>query len=183
MFGQLTNMKYLVEFDCDGGEKKSREAFITIKERLEMLEDPIFTEDRAELEKGFYSLYGGFLFIGIFLGTLFLLAAVLIIYYKQISEGMEDKERFQIMQKVGMSKKEVRQSIRSQVLMVFFLPLGMAVVHVVFAFPIITKLLAMLNLTNIGLFFFCTLVTVLVFALIYGVVFALTAREYYRIVE
>lgn len=183
IYGQLTNMKYVAEFDTAGEVKEGQEAFGRMKERFEMLQDSVFTENREELKKGFYSLYGGFLFIGIFLGTLFLLAAVLIIYYKQISEGMEDRERFQIMQKVGMSKKEVRQSIRSQVLMVFFLPLGMAVLHVVFAFPIITKLLAMLNLTNISLFFVCTLITVLVFAIIYGVVFALTAREYYKIVE
>lgn len=130
----------------------------------------------------FYELYGGFLFIGIFLGIIFLMATTLIIYYKQISEGYDDRERYQIMQKVGMSKKEVRHSIRSQVLLVFFLPLIMAVIHLAFAFKIITKLLSVLNLTNISLFFMYTVGTVAVFAVIYAIIYSITAREYYKII-
>lgn len=129
----------------------------------------------------FYELYGGFLFIGIFLGIIFLMATTLIIYYKQISEGYDDRERYQIMQKVGMSKKEVRQSIRSQVLLVFFLPLIMAVIHLAFAFKIITKLLSVLNLTNVSLFFMYTVGTVAVFAVIYAIIYSITAKEYYKI--
>ena len=110
------------------------------------------------------------------------MATVLIIYYKQISEGYDDRERYQIMQKVGMSKKEVRQSIRSQVLMVFYLPLLAAVVHIAVAFKVITKLLAVLNMVNVSLFFACTVVTVTAFAVFYAAVFGVTAREYYRIV-
>ena len=128
-------------------------------------------------------IYGGLLFIGIYLGALFLMATVLIMYYKQISEGYDDRERYQIMQKVGMSKREVKHSIRSQVLMVFFLPLVMAVLHISVAFGVITKLLAILNLTNVPLFLICTIITVIVFALFYGIVFSLTAREYYKIVN
>lgn len=130
----------------------------------------------------FYELYGGFLFIGIFLGIIFLMATTLIIYYKQISEGYDDRERYQIMHKVGMSKKEVRQSIRSQVLLVFFLPLIMAVIHLAFAFKIITKLLSVLNLTNISLFFMYTVGTVAVFAVIYAIIYSITAKEYYKII-
>lgn len=130
----------------------------------------------------FYELYGGFLFIGIFLGIIFLMATTLIIYYKQISEGYDDRERYQIMQKVGMSKKEVRHSIRSQVLLVFFLPLIMAVIHLAFAFKIITRLLSVLNLTNISLFFMYTVGTVAVFAVIYVIIYSITAREYYKII-
>ena len=111
------------------------------------------------------------------------MATVLIIYYKQISEGYDDKDRFGIMQKVGMSKIEIKKTIRSQVLMVFFLPLITTMMHIAFAFPMITKLLIVLNLTNVSLFRICTIITSLVFAVIYGIVFSLTARAYYKIVE
>lgn len=131
----------------------------------------------------FYEVYGGLFFIGILLGMLFLMAAVLIIYYKQVIEGFEDKERFQIMQKVGMSREEVKKSISSQVLTVFLLPLVMAIVHVIVAFPILSKLLALLSLSNETLFNICTIATVFVFAIIYAIVYALTARVYYRIVN
>jgi len=140
-------------------------------------------KSRQAAQKEFYGLYGGFLFLGLFLGTLFLMATVLIIYYKQVSEGYDDKERFEIMQKVGMSRQEVRAAIRSQILTVFFLPVLMAVLHIAAAFKMITKLLAVLNLTNIPLFFCCTVATVLAFILIYAMVYSLTARAYYRIVS
>ncbi|MCM1227593.1 MAG: hypothetical protein NC320_09295 [Clostridium sp.] len=97
------------------------------------------------------STYGSFFFIGIFLGTLFLMATVLIIYYKQISEGYDDRERFTIMQKIGMSKREVKASIRSQVQTVFFLPLAIAGIHIVAAFPMIARILLRLNLDNMGI--------------------------------
>ena len=132
---------------------------------------------------GMMSLYGGLFFIGITLGLLFLVATVLIIYYKQISEGYDDKQRYVIMQNVGMSKKEVKKSIHSQVLTVFFLPLVTAVIHICFGFKVITKLLKLLNLSNVTLFFWCTVVTIAVFAIIYVLVYAVTARTYYRIVE
>ena len=135
--------------------------------------------DRADL----YSMNGGFLFLGLFLGLVFLMATVLIIYYKQLSEGYDDKERFEIMQKVGLSRPEIRKAIRSQVLVVFFLPLGMAVIHIAFAFKMITKLLLIMSLTNVSLFAVCTLGTVALFAIIYGVVYILTAKVYYKIVS
>jgi putative ABC transport system permease protein len=111
------------------------------------------------------------------------MATVLIIYYKQVSEGYDDKERFEIMQKVGMSREEVRSAIRSQILTVFFLPILMAVIHIAAAFKMITKLLAVLSLTNVPLFLICTAGTVLVFSVIYGMVYARTARTYYKIVS
>jgi len=122
------------------------------------------------------------LFLGLFLGALFLMATVLIIYYKQISEGYEDKERYEIMQKIGMSRDEVKTSIRSQILTVFFLPLAGAIVHLAAAFKMITKLMLVLNLSNIVLFAVCTLGTIIVFAVVYAVVYSLTARTYYKIV-
>lgn len=130
-----------------------------------------------------FVMNGTFFFLGILLGLVFLLGTVLIIYYKQISEGYADKKRFEIMEKVGMSQKEVRQSIRSQVLKVFFLPLVMAVIHICAAFPLMTRLLEMLNLNNHQLFFGCTCVTILVFTVLYGIVYSLTARTYYKIVR
>ncbi len=131
----------------------------------------------------FYVLYGGLFFLGIFLGFLFLIATVLIIYYKQVVEGYEDRDRFQIMQNVGMSKSEVKKSINSQVLTVFFLPILAAGIHIVFAFPILTKLLAMLSLENQTLFLIVMFVTIVVFAVFYAFVYYATSKVYYAIVE
>lgn len=142
-----------------------------------------YIESREAVKDEFYSLYGGLFFLGLFLGILFIMGTVLIIYYKQITEGYEDKERFAIMQKVGMSREEVKRSIRSQVLTVFFLPLIVATVHISVAFPFITKLLAVFSLRNTLLFATCTGGTVLIFALFYGLVYHRTARVYYRIVS
>ena len=142
-----------------------------------------YVECRQDSEKLFRIIYGGLFFLGSFLGLLFLLATALIIYYKQVSEGYEDRERFQIMQKVGMDKKEVHQSIRRQVWMVFFLPLGMAVLHMAAAFPLVKRLLALMNLYQTSLYIVCTLGTILVFALVYGIIYWITARTYYRIVN
>ncbi len=142
-----------------------------------------YTTSAAENKADFLSVYGGFFFLGLFLGTLFIMAAVIIMYYKQISEGYDDKKRFEIMQKVGLSRYEIKKTIRSQVLAVFFLPLLAAGIHILAAFKMITKLLFMLNLTNVSLFAWCTLGTIIVFAVIYGVVYSLTARAYYKIVS
>ena len=138
---------------------------------------------RCDVEADAYGLAGGFLFLGIFLGTIFLMATVLIIYYKQISEGYEDKARFEIMQKVGLSREEVRASIRSQVLMVFFLPIAVAAIHILFDFNMVEKLLTLFQVYNTTLTALCTLGTVLVFFLVYGAGYLLTARTYYKIVE
>ncbi|MDE7244845.1 MAG: FtsX-like permease family protein [Oscillospiraceae bacterium] len=138
---------------------------------------------RSDGAEDAYGLAGGFLFLGIFLGFIFLMATVLMIYYKQISEGYEDKERFEIMQKVGLSRDEVRASIRSQVLMVFFLPIAVAAVHIVFDFNMVEKLLTLFYLHDTMLTMLCTAGTVLVFFAVYGAVYLLTARTYYKIVE
>lgn len=143
----------------------------------------IRTEGAESERASFYTLYGGLFFIGLFLGLLFIMGTVLIIYYKQVAEGYDDKERYEIMQKVGMSRAEVRKVIRSQVLAVFFLPLITAAIHIAFAFKLITKLLVVFNLTNVPLFAACTGLTVLLFAVLYIVVYALTAKTYYQIVS
>lgn len=174
-------IQYSYSFNLNGSRANRAKTEKSIQKQLQKKFANCSIESRELSRESFYELYGGFLFIGIFLGIIFLMATTLIIYYKQISEGYDDRERYQIMQKVGMSKKEVRQSIRSQVLLVFFLPLIMAVIHLAFAFKIITKLLSVLNLTNISLFFMYTVGTVAVFAVIYAIIYSITAREYYKI--
>ena len=143
----------------------------------------LYTESRAGGSADFYGTYGSLFFIGILLSIVFICAAVLIIYYKQISEGYEDAKRFEIMQKVGMTKKEIRSSISSQLLTVFALPLAFAGMHLIFAFPMIRKMLAILSLTDVALFMRTTLISFVVFGLFYGVVYRLTSRVYYRIVS
>lgn len=143
----------------------------------------ISVEVREERRSDFYALYGGFFFLGVFLGALFLMATVLIMYYKQVSEGYDDKERFHILQKVGMSRDEVRKSIHSQVLSVFFLPLIVAALHTAFAFPMTTCMMTLFNLTNTALFAWCTVGCFAVFGIFYAIVYWATARAYYRIVE
>ena len=130
-----------------------------------------------------YQGHGSILFIGIFLGALFLMGTAMIIYYKQISEGYEDQGRFQIMQKVGMSRREVKGAIRRQILLVFFIPLVMAMVHISMAFPLIRRLLLLFGMANTKLYVGCTAGTVLAFALVYGLIYSMTARSYYKIVE
>lgn len=140
-------------------------------------------ESRAGNRQSFLALYGSLFFLGIFLGTLFIVATVLIIYYKQITEGYEDRERFVIMQKVGMTQTEVKKAIRSQVLTVFFLPLLVAGVHVAAAFPLIRLLMSLLNMVNVKLYLLCTIVAFLIFAALYVVIYGLTAKTYYKIVK
>ena len=133
--------------------------------------------------ESYYADNGSLLFIGIFLGSLFLMGTAMIIYYKQISEGYEDQKRFEIMQKVGLSRREVRSSVRRQILMVFFLPLLMAMLHITMAFPMIRRMLLLFGMTNTKLFIGCTAGTVLIFAVVYGLIYLMTARSYYHIVE
>lgn len=142
-----------------------------------------FTEDCRAGRTDFWASLGGFFFIGLFLGALFLMAAVLIVYYKQVSEGYEDARSFSIMQQVGMTQAEVKSSIRSQVSTVFFLPLLAAACHTAGAFPMTKKILLLFGLSNTGLFLLCSGLTLLVFALAYYCIYRFTAREYYRIVK
>ena len=138
---------------------------------------------RQQEYESYYADNGSLLFIGILLGSLFLMGTAMIIYYKQISEGYEDQKRFEIMQKVGLSRREVRSSVRRQILMVFFLPLLMAMLHITMAFPMIRRMLLLFGMTNTKLFIGCTAGTVLIFAVVYGLIYLMTARSYYHIVE
>ncbi len=172
-----------IKFNLNGAKEKINKTVEEIQRRIKEEVPDAYCESRELNRESFYFVYGGLFFIGLYLGFMFLMATVLIIYYKQISEGYDDKERYQIMQKVGMSKREIKRSIRSQVLIVFFLPLATALIHIAVAFKVITKLLRILNMVNIPLFLVCTIATAAIFAVFYGIVFAVTAREYYKIVN
>ena len=142
----------------------------------------VSVESKAGNRADFYGTYGGLFFLGIMLSIVFIFAAAAIIYYKQLSEGYEDQSRFDIMQKVGMTKGDIRRSINSQLLTVFSLPLVMAGLHLCFAFPFIHKLLLLFNLDDRGLLVGTTAVSFLVFAVLYAVVYKLTGNAYYHIV-
>lgn len=177
------NKVYFLGFDMEANGEENRAVFNDIVNKLKEEGIPFSIDSSADAREDFYALYGGLFFIGIFLGLLFIMATVLIMYYKQISEGYDDKTRFEIMQKVGMSHSEIKGSIRSQVLTVFFLPIITAAIHIAFAFPIITRVLAIINLTNTNLFAICTVTSILIFTIFYAIVYILTARTYYRIVK
>ena len=164
-----------VEWELDFGQGYSA-AEVGSWERVDADSKESFTRD-------YYALNGGFFFLGLFLGFLFIMAAVLIIYYKQVSEGYEDRERYRIMRDVGLERKMVKESISSQILVVFFAPLLVAAIHVAFDFQLMLHLLAMFGLHEAGTTLLCTAGTFLVFAVIYGLVYLLTARTYYRIVQ
>ena len=179
------DVAYNLEFDLNGRDN----AIIGFAQSLEQdirttFKDTTRNVDSYHLKQDeFKSLYGGFFFLGIFLGLLFLMATVLIIYYKQISEGYDDHDRFDIMQKVGMSRQEVKQSIRRQILMVFFLPLVVAAIHLAAAMPVILKLLLMFGMTKTWLVLTCAGVTLLMFVVFYLLIYSLTAKAYYRLVQ
>lgn len=185
-------LNYELAFDLDGTPEQQKLVADTLRDKLTELSGApsgewgditgFSLESKQEGREDFLSINGGLLFLGLFLGSLFLMVTVLIIYYKQISEGYEDKERFAIMEKVGMSSSEVKMAITTQIRIVFFLPLVTAAIHLAAAFPMLSRLLAMLNLYQSSLFAMCLGATVLVFALIYLVVFKLTSRTYYHIV-
>lgn len=140
-------------------------------------------ESRYAWELESYALIGGLLFLGLFFGLVFIICTVLIMYYKQISEGYEDKKNFEIMQKVGMSDKEVRRTISRQILTVFFLPLAAAVIHTAIAVNIVSNLLSAIQIYNVPLIILCAGVTILIFAVIYALSYIFTAKAYYRIVK
>ncbi len=178
---------YECNFNVDADLKKQLE-FNEIIGNSELYQgsyysDSISSTFKSEILQAFRDTYSSMFFLGIFLSILFIMATILIIYYKQISESYDDKERYEIMQNVGMSHTEVKRTIRSQVLTVFFLPLIVAGVHVAFAFPIMSRVLSLLGLINVTLYITCTVICFLVFALMYGIIFAITSRLYYKTVN
>ena len=180
---------WLYSFDSDASQEMQIEHAKYLRSCLRDMgkENPdgiSFTlESRAYERSDFYGIFGSLFYLGIMLSIVFILAAVLIVYYKQISEGYEDKSRFEIMQKVGMTKTDIRKSVNSQMLTVFLLPLITAVIHLAFAFPIISRLLLLFNMTNVSLFLMTTAVSVIIFAVFYTIVYRITSGIYYSIVS
>lgn len=176
-------------FDLDCDDDKAVAVIENIRNEISELQrnDESFPrvkiECLAEDKQSFYSIYGGLFFLGILLSIVFICAAVLIMYYKQITEGFEDAGRFEIMQKVGMTKREIRRSINSQILTVFFAPLLLSGLHMAFAFPIISRLLKLFGLFNTTLLIGVTIGAFAVFAVFYAVVYKITSRSYYKIVS
>lgn len=183
---QLSTNSVYYEYNFDlGGSMDNKVAFCsTLRKTLNQSIERVATvENIYTSRQDFLSIYGSLLFIGLFLGTFFMIATVVIIYYKQVSEGYDDHDRFKIMQKVGMSKKEVKEAIRSQIMIIFFLPLITAIIHIMVAFPVVSKILALLNLINVKLFLGFTGIVILIFTIVYTVVYRLTAKIYYKIVN
>ncbi len=179
----IRDLSYYYGFDIEEEREVQLKLINNINAALDAANLIAYVEGAELSRTDFYTMYGGLFFLGIFLGILFIMATVLIIYYKQVAEGYDDKERFNIMQKVGMSRSEIKKAIKSQVLTVFFLPLIAAIIHIAFAFKVITKLLLVFGMTNVILFAACTAATIAVFALFYLIVYFLTARTYYQIVS
>lgn len=190
-----SNLHNYYGFDLDCGEEKQVEIFEEIHFSLAQYQKDLadsgieeeyagyriesVANDKAE----FFAVYGGLFFLGIIFGTVFIVVAALIMYYKQISEGCEDKARFDILQKVGMTKREIKRSINSQVLTVFFLPLISAGIHMAFAFPMVSRLLMLFGLTDTVFFAVVTLLCFGVFSAVYILVYLITSHSYYNIVQ
>ena len=173
-------------FDTTLSGDKQIEAASQIKEKFlknEYEYNEMSMDVREAQRQDFFVTFGGLFYLGLLLSVVFIFAAVLIIYYKQISEGYEDHSRFDIMRKVGMTDKEIRKSINSQMLTVFFFPLILAGIHICFAFPIVRKLLMMFSLNNVGLFVETSIISFLIFGVLYAIVYRITSNAYYRIVR
>lgn len=189
MEGDYLERYWSCNFDMEADEEEILSAYQTINANIGNL---VVREENGgysysltcrEAERSaFYGMYAGLFFIAILLSAVFLFAAVLMIYYKQISEGYEDRSRFEIMRKVGMTERDIRKSINSQVLTVFFAPLALAGLHLAFAFPILWKLLMLFNFHNISLMIWVSMVAFFVFALVYACVYRITSNVYYAIV-
>ena len=162
---------------------KSKEAKVIENFKQLEKEGNINIEGKAENETNFKGFYASFLFIGVFISMIFVVSQVVIMYYKQISEGYEDKGKFGIMRKVGLTDKQIKQSIRSQVLMIFFAPLAVATLHTVVAYPFIEKILKLFLATDNNVFLIALAVTIAVFAVFYLIVYLITSRIYYRIIK
>lgn len=184
----IENFDHFYGVDLIGEDETKTDFYNNVKSELSSLGyDTILSKTQFQYKQivrsNMFNLNGGLLFLGIFLGIVFLMATVLILYYKQITEGYDDKKRFDILNKVGMSDAEIKTSIKSEVLTLFFLPLIAAFIHICFAFPMITRLLKVLALTNVSLFAICTIITTLVFAVFYIITYTLTAKTYFKIVR
>lgn len=189
IFPNQAPMYYISSFNVSGGEDDQEQLTLNMRhnvaEYLESDEDAPYTHiiSRADSSAAMGGLYGGLFFLGTLLGLVFVAAAVLIMYYKQISEGFEDKKRYRILRNVGMTEREIHSTINSQVLTVFFAPLLAAGIHTLFAFPLISNALRLFGLTNIKLFAITSLAAFAAFSVVYTAVYFMTSRSYFNIVS
>lgn len=137
---------------------------------------------QAALE-AYYTLFGGIIVLGGLLSIVFLASAVLIIYYKQIVEGLEDVERFRVLRKVGMEDAQIKKTINAQILLVFFMPLALAGLHLICAYPMISKLMVLFTITDMTLIKIVTCITFVMIGVFYGIVYKLTSHTYYKIIH
>lgn len=183
----IATLDYVDDKDAEKGNKMINEVYLKeIKNNEKLQKSGGYSYGlnfQRDIQQTYMDMFGSLFFLGIFLGILFLMAAILIMYYKQLSEGYEDQKRFEIMQNVGMSQKEVKQTIQSQVLIFFFLPLLVAVIHMTFAFKMIVKMFSVFLVSDISLFIWCTMISVIILAMVYSIIYFFTAKTYYRIVQ
>lgn len=181
------NMIFFCGYDFGLPEEETLEAHRALEAAVKALASEQKIHCRVECpiveRQDFYITFGGLFFIGMILSAMFIAAAALIIYYKQVSEGYEDQSRFAIMRKVGMTRQDIKKSINSQILTVFFIPLLLAGVHLAFAFPLVWQLLTMFSLTNKRLAICTNIGAFLIFCVFYVVIYRFTAHAYYRIVS
>lgn len=183
--------RYVYAYDCDAPDQVLKTLLRQQVQELNSSEIfPDYQNGRGYTQssiaidaESIYGFTGGMLFLGLILSLVFLLSAALIIYYKQISEGFEDQARFEILQKVGMTRQDIRKSINSQVLTVFFAPLLAAGTHLAFAYPMLQKLLQLFGFLNGTQMILITLGTFLVFCGVYAVIYKATASAYFTIVS
>lgn len=186
MHAYTMSLDYVNENDAQRGNEIINDTYLNYLRNHKELQEYGYSygiDTKLEIQQTYLDMFGSLFFLGIFLGILFLMAAILIMYYKQLSEGYEDQKRFEIMQNVGMSQKEVKQTIRSQVLIFFFLPLVVAVMHMAFAFKLIVKMFSGIVLSEMQLFVWCTVIAVIILTIIYSIIYFFTARTYYKIVQ
>ncbi|SDQ34058.1 FtsX-like permease family protein [Carnobacterium viridans] len=175
-------MEAMISWNTTGTQEQKKSYSEKLADKLNSREGSYF-ESKELLSDALYDMNGGFLFLGIFLGLLFTFGAALITYFKQVSEGYDDREKFQIMQKVGLDKQMIRKTTRLQIIWMFLLPLVIAVIHVAFAFPIIQKLLLLFNVVDTTLIFWCFASVIVGYSVIYGIIYQVTSKVYYSIVK
>ncbi|AEB31165.1 putative ABC transporter [Carnobacterium sp. 17-4] len=175
-------MDAMISWNTTGTQEQKKSYSEKLADKLNSREG-LYFESKELLSDELYDVNGGFLFLGIFLGLLFTFGAALITYFKQVSEGYDDREKFQIMQKVGLDKQTIRKTTRLQIIWMFLLPLVVAVIHVAFAFPIIQKLLLLFNVVNTTLVFWCFAGVIVGYSVIYGIIYQVTSKVYYSIVK
>ncbi len=174
---------YTIRFDLSGKQENQEQFLATISQGTAQMPGFKAFDSRMDGERQDAAILGGLLFLGVFFGIIFMVCMIMIMYYKQLSEGFEDKTNFDVMQQVGMSQSEVKSAIRTQILTVFFLPLLMALLHTAIALGPVETMMNSLNLYNHRLIIFSAFGVCAVFAAVYIISYRMTAKAYYRIVR